>query len=269
MSENKIPKIIHYVWLGGKPIPERDQKYINQWKEMHPDYEFKLWNEQNFDMNCCEYVSEAFKNKKYSFISDYIRTYALYTEGGIYIDTDVELLKTFDNLLKYDFFTSFENMVMLNPAIMGATKENLLLKDLLDHFSKKHYYENKKKTKPDTFIMPIVASVIFKLKYNLKLDGSSQELNVNGMNCAFLSADYYHAQDYVSGQVKITENTHGIHRYSGSWLTSSQKSQDKLVVKIRNFFGDKIFRKIMKKFLNSKIKKYTKIYKKQEKLKYN
>lgn len=263
--ENKIPKIIHYIWLGGKPIPERDQKFIDGWKELHPDYEFKLWNESNFDMDVCDYVREAYANKKWSFISDYIRAYVLYNYGGIYIDTDVELLKSFDDLLKYDFFTSFENMVILNPAITGSTKGNKLVGELLDHFNRKTYFTDKKKTKVDSFIMPIVASVIFKKKFGLKLNNTFQELKVDDMTCAFLPCDYYHAQDYVSGEVVITENTHGIHRYAGSWLTAKNKKEDRFVENVRKFFGDKAFRKIMKKFLHARVRKYTKIYNKQEK----
>jgi len=264
--ENKIPKIIHYIWLGGKAFPEKEQKCIDSWKKFCPDFEFKLWNEKNFDIeNSVEYVKEAYKNKKFAFVADYIRLHVLYKEGGIYLDTDVELIKPFDELLNYDFFTSFENMVMLNPAIVGATKENKLIKNMLDHYSRKKLFTDKKKTKMDTFIIPIVASVIFKRNFGLKLNNTFQELKVDDMICAFLPCDYYHAQDYVSGEVIITENTRGIHRYAGSWLTSKNKKEDQFVENVRKFFGDKIFRKIMKKFLNARVRKYTKIYNKQEK----
>lgn len=264
--ENKIPKIIHYIWLGGKPIPERDKQFIDNWKKLHPDFEFKLWNESNFNMNACEYVKDAYANKKWSFISDYIRAYVLYHEGGIYIDTDVELIKPFDDLLKYDFFTSFENMVILNPAITGSTKGNKLVGELLEHFNHKKYYTDKKRKKVDTFIMPIVASVAFKKKFGLKLNNTFQELKVDDMTCAFLPSDYYHAQDYISGEVVITENTHGIHRYAGSWLSAKNKKEDRLVINLRKFFGDKTFRKLMKFFLKLRVKKYTRIYNKQEKI---
>jgi len=263
--QNKIPKIIHYIWLGGKPIPEKDQSFIEGWKKLHPDYEFKLWNESNVDLNACEYIKEAVKHKKWSFISDYIRAYVLYNYGGIYIDTDVELMKPFDEFLKYDFFTSFENMVILNPAITGATKGNKLVGELLDHFNRKKFFMDKRQKKVDTFIMPIVASVIFKKKFGLKLNNTFQELKVDDMTCAFLTRDYYHAQDYVSGEIEVTENTHGIHRYAGSWLSAKNKKEDRTVIRIRKFLGDKLFRKFMKLFLKLRVIKYTKIYNKQEK----
>ena len=96
---NMIPKIIHYCWFGGNPLPEDAQKCIASWKKYLPGYEIKEWNESNFDVNCCPYVSEAYQAKKYAFVSDYVRVYALYNYGGIYLDTDVEVKKSFNNFL--------------------------------------------------------------------------------------------------------------------------------------------------------------------------
>lgn len=104
-----IPKIIHYCWLSNDPFPEKIQMCMDSWKKIMPDYELKLWNTQNFDVeNSIPYVKEAFANRKWAFVADYIRLYALYTEGGIYLDSDVKVLKRFDDFLHHSFFTSME-----------------------------------------------------------------------------------------------------------------------------------------------------------------
>ncbi len=266
--ENKIPKIIHYIWLGKKELPEKEKKCLESWKKFCPDYELKLWNEDNFDIeNSNEYVKEAYKNKKYAFVADYIRMHALYEEGGIYLDTDVELLKPFDEFLKYDFFSTFENMVMINPAIVGAKKHNIVIKTILEDYHDRSFYLDKKKTKINLLPIPITASVILKNIFGVNLDNTYQEIAFKDTIICVLPCEYYHAQDYVSGEIVITPNTHGIHRYAASWLTGKQKKEDKFVANVRKFFGDRIFRKIMKKFLNIRVKKYTKMYKKNRKLK--
>lgn len=103
-----IPKKIHYCWFGRGEMPELAVKCIESWHKFMPDYEYKLWNEDNFDINCNQYVKEAYEAKKYAFVTDYVRLHALYTEGGIYMDTDVEVLKSFDSLLHLNGFIGFE-----------------------------------------------------------------------------------------------------------------------------------------------------------------
>ena len=108
-----IPKIIHYCWFGGKPLPELAQKCIASWKKYCPDYEIKEWNESNFNLNSCDYVREAYEAKKWAFITDYVRLYAMVTEGGIYMDTDVEVIKPLDPFLKHKAFSGFEDEVSI------------------------------------------------------------------------------------------------------------------------------------------------------------
>ena len=116
-----IPKIIHYCWFGGKPLPPKAKKYIESWKKFCPDYEIKEWNESNFDVHCCRYVEEAYNAKKWAFVSDYARFLALYNEGGIYFDTDIEVLKPFDNLLGCGAFFGFGWETLTLP-VFGASK---------------------------------------------------------------------------------------------------------------------------------------------------
>lgn len=103
-----IPRIIHYCWFGRGPMPELALKCIESWHKYLPDYEYKLWNEDNFDINSNQFVSEAYEAKKYAFVSDYVRLFAVYNEGGIYMDTDVEVLKSYDNLLHLSGFIGFD-----------------------------------------------------------------------------------------------------------------------------------------------------------------
>ena len=109
-----IPKIIHYCWFGGN-IPAKFEKYIDQWRKKCPDYELKLWNENSFDLSSVEYLKKAVKAGRWAFVADYVRLAALYQYGGIYLDTDVELLGTFDSLLdqNLDLKRANKSMVQL------------------------------------------------------------------------------------------------------------------------------------------------------------
>lgn len=162
-----IPKIIHYCWLSNDPYPDKIQMCIESWKKVMPDYELKLWNTENFDIdNSIPYVKEAFANRKWAFVTDYIRMYALYTEGGIYLDSDVKVLKRFDGFLNNKFFTSMEyhpfmverdcslndldkdgnrivdkyiSGIELQAAVMGAEKGCGYVKDVLEWYEDKHF----------------------------------------------------------------------------------------------------------------------------------
>ena len=116
----KIPKIIHMIWFGKKEMSEEIKKYVATWKEKCPDYEVMLWNEDNFDVNACQFAREAYENKKYAFVSDYVRLKVLYEYGGIYLDTDVGLEKSFDDFLDVaEGVLSFENDVWLGTAVIA------------------------------------------------------------------------------------------------------------------------------------------------------
>ena len=139
-----IPKIVHYCWLSGDPYPEKIQYCINSWKKVIPDYEFVLWDTNKFPMDTCPWVKEAFEAKRYAFAADYIRLYALNQYGGIYLDSDVEVIKKFDNLLHLPYFVgneSFENRI--ECAAFGAEKGTLWVKDCLDYYKFGSYQEDK------------------------------------------------------------------------------------------------------------------------------
>lgn len=129
-----IPKKIHYCWFGRGQKSELILRCIESWKKYCPDYEIIEWNEDNLDVNATRYTKQAYEAKKWAFVSDYARLYALYTEGGIYLDTDVELLKPLDCFLEHEAFTGFEVKDSPITAVMGAVKEHHIIKMLLDYY---------------------------------------------------------------------------------------------------------------------------------------
>ena len=133
-----IPKIVHYTWFGRGPIPADQQAWIEEWKRRLPDYEFRLWNEDNFDIALTPYVREAYLSRNYAFVSDVCRIHALLTCGGIYLDTDVELLKSFDPYLHHRSFCSWEGS-RIGMSIMGAQKGEKWLQLAMDYYRKRHF----------------------------------------------------------------------------------------------------------------------------------
>ena len=139
-----IPKKIHYVWVGTKEKPKLVIDCINSWKMILPDYEIIEWNNNSLQNIKNDYVSEAYKNKKWAFVSDYLRLYALYHEGGIYLDSDVEITQKIDQFLHLDFFSGYEvygenKRFFPITALMAAQKQNDIIKDLLDEYSNIHF----------------------------------------------------------------------------------------------------------------------------------
>ena len=129
-----IPKIIHYCWFGGNELPEMAKRCINSWKQVLPEYKIIRWDESNFDI-CNTYVKEAYENKKYAFVTDYVRLYTMYTYGGIYMDTDVEVLKPLDKFLVNKAFSGFENYMNIPTGIMACEKGYPDFKELLSYMT--------------------------------------------------------------------------------------------------------------------------------------
>ena len=136
-----IPKIIHYCWFGSKEIPEMEQNCIKSWKEKLPDYEIMFWNEKTFDINKVRYVKEAYEAKKYAFVSDYVRMYALYTYGGVYFDTDVEVIGDISKYLENEAFVGFENKTMVGTGIIGSKKESKILSEMLEYYNNHNFID--------------------------------------------------------------------------------------------------------------------------------
>ncbi|MBQ3116626.1 MAG: glycosyl transferase [Clostridia bacterium] len=264
-KEGKIPKILHYVWLGGKEKPDYLIKNLEGWKKFCPDYQIMEWNEGNFDINCNRYLKEAVEQKKWAFASDYIRLAVTYKYGGIYMDTDVELLKPIDKFLDVDFFANFENMVMISFTVIGAKPGSVVLKNMLSKYEDKPFILNAKRGKLDLTTNVILGSCMMKEDFGFLLNDTYQEKIIDGEKVVCYPHDFFFAQDYVSKEILLTENSHGVHLYASSWLGKKQRREDRFVENVRKFLGEKLFRKVMKRFLIARVKKYTRKYKKQNK----
>ncbi len=211
-----IPKIIHFCWLSGDAYPELIKKCMDSWNKICPDYEVVCWNTKNFDINICDYTKEAFAQKKYAFVSDYIRLYALYHYGGIYLDSDIEVMKKFDDLLDNKAFTSFEKEYTVAAWIFGSEKGNPIFKEFLDYYRDRHF------VLPDGTMdltpNPIPITQICK-KHGLMMNGMIQKLDY----ITIYSKDFFCPYDRATEKLNITENTHTIHYFNGSWISDGKK----------------------------------------------
>lgn len=221
----KIPKVIHYCWFGENQISEEYKKCILSWKKYCPDYKIKEWNEDNFDIHSNKYVEEAYNAKKYAFVTDYVRLYALYTEGGIYMDTDVEVLKPLDRFLDESAFSSFESNDMIPTGIMGAEKENVWIKDLLDEYKDLRFIKEDGTFDTTTNVIRITNLTVN--KYGLIQKSSYQKLK-DGIVTIY-PFDYFCPKDWKTGKINLTENSYTIHHFSGSWLTAEEQER-KLII---------------------------------------
>lgn len=210
-----IPKIIHYIWLGGKKLPDIATKCIESWKKYCPDYEIKRWDETNLDLNKYKFVQDAIEAKKYAFASDVLRTDILYNHGGIYFDIDVELLKPIDGLLSNDCFMGFETSNLIAPGlVMASVKENEDLVNILK------IYENLKFDINNLFNLTVCEIFTsYYEQFGLKRENKTQQIS----NTVFYSSEYFCPIDVITNKKHITKNTYSIHWYNASWYTPKQK----------------------------------------------
>lgn len=212
MSADRIPKIIHYCWFGRGEKPEIVKKCTDSWEKALPEYKIIEWNEDNFDIHINTYVQEAYQAKKYAFVSDYARVYALYHIGGIYLDTDVEVFRDFNDLLHHESFWGFEQENFIATSTIGAAKGNILIKSFLDSYQGKSF----KNGDGSNNQLTNVAIITDLLKgTGLKLDGKYQELPGIG---AFYPQTYFSPYDYINCRKFITEKTYTMHHFYKSWL---------------------------------------------------
>lgn len=218
-----IPKIIHYCWLSENAIPTDLQEYVDGWKKKLPDYEFVLWNFNKFEKNSSLWVQQAFDNKKYAFACDYIRLFAIYNYGGIYMDMDIEVLKNFDDLLDKNLMMAYEDYTCkgIEAGCFGAEKNNPLIKKCLD------YYEGRSFVKADGAfdMIPLPKIMMMQLDEYDKSD--------------FYSCDYFTAKSYETGELFNNTNTYAIHHFAGSWTSKAQQKYEARRTKYIKKFGRK------------------------------
>lgn len=206
-----IPKIIHYCWFGRGEMPELAQKCIASWHKYMPDWEYKLWNEDNFDVNSVPYTKEAYKVQKFAFVSDYVRLWALNKYGGLYMDVDFEVYKPFDDLLGWDAFAGFEGSKHL-PVMMGVVAscaDGIWVKEQLNHYQGRH------------FIMPdgsldLTTNVKF-ITDKMKSQGFVQNGKEQNYSDLHIFPVEYFCPRQTTGEYVRTENTYCDHLGMGSW----------------------------------------------------
>lgn len=221
-----IPKKIHYCWFGGNPLPEEAKKYIESWKKYCPDYEIIEWNENSFDVNSVPYVKEAIEARKWAFITDYVRLWAIYNYGGIYMDTDVEVLKPLDEFLKHPAFSGFESSCDIPTGIMAGEKGNPWFKMQLDYYTDRHF--KKADGSLDLTTNVVTITNITKQNYKIELNNTYQDIG----DIVFYPSEWFCPKDFRTQKIHITNNTVTIHHFAGSWLNPFSKCIRSLIKKV-------------------------------------
>jgi hypothetical protein len=211
-SVQRIPKMIHYIWIGNKTIPPMNQRCVESWRKFCPDYEIKLWNEKNYDFMEHPYARAAYNQKKWGFVSDYSRLDIIYNYGGIYMDCDVELLKPLDELLYNTAYAGMDFPGNVNFGLgFGSIKGLPLIKEMRDEYDKVDFeILNKEFDDSKTCVewqMPVF------LRHGLKLNPSFQI--IEGM--AIYPAEFFSPRSWITNQSYVTQNSYSIHYFDGSW----------------------------------------------------
>lgn len=244
-----IPKVIHYCWFGRNPIPAEYQKYIESWRKYLPDFEVKEWNEDNFDINCIPFIQEAYEVKKFAYVSDYARLKVLYENGGVYFDTDVEVIRPIDDLMERGPWMGIEkhtstpnNADQVNVGLGFAVEpRNSIIKEVMEFYENTHYIF------PDGHmeqipIVPVVTDVLRKHGMPKHVD---KPTDVAGIT--IYPWDYFCPQEFLSSKIERTPNTYTIHHYSATWMSRS----DKFKMWKGKFFTTNPLGKVIKKIINA------------------
>lgn len=235
--DKKIPMIIHYCWFGGKQLSKLAQRCLRSWRCFFPDYEIKEWNELNFDIHICPYVEEAYKMKKWAFVSDYARFWILYHYGGIYFDIDVEVIQSMENVLRNGAFMACEagheylsNLGLgINPGLgLGANSGLDLYREILNMYEKNHFYDVNGGMDERTVVDYTTAIM---REHGFQGNGKIEKI----YDITIYPPEYFCPMNYLTGKVTITENTFSIHYYSASWISPYKKMK----MFIRHRIGEK------------------------------
>jgi hypothetical protein len=242
-KQSKIPKIIHYCWFGKGEKPKLVKRCIESWRKNLNDYEIIEWNESNFNINCSDYVRQAYEARKFAFVSDYVRVYALYNYGGIYLDTDVEVLKSLDEFLIHDSFWGFEEKNFIATSTIGAAMGNELIKSFLDSYKGKKFILSDGSYNELTNV-----AIVTDILKNMGLLLNGQYQTINGQDI-FYPRTYFSPYDYINCRYFITENSYTIHHFYKSWMPLKIRIKTYMKkVLAKTIGGDKIaeIRKILK-----------------------
>ena len=217
-SEPLIPKKIHYCWFGGNPIPDQNKRWMESWSKYCPDYEIIEWNESNYDISKNKYMEQAYQTKKWGFVPDYARLDIIYEHGGIYLDTDVEIVRSLDDLLYQKAFAGFESRDYVALGLGFGAQKGLSLIDKM-----RQSYEDMSFIKDDGTLNLVASPVLqteFLKGYGLQCNGEYQIVD----EMTIFPEKVLSGKSVSTRRVRLTEYTHTIHHYDGSWVEQSQKS---------------------------------------------
>jgi mannosyltransferase OCH1-like enzyme len=242
-----IPKKIHYCWFGGRPLGKLGQKCFKSWQKFFPEYDIIEWNESNFDVSSCKYAKEAYEAGKWAFVSDYARYKILYDEGGIYFDTDVEVIASFDEIIERGAFVGCENPdrdtpLAINPGLgFGAEARHPFLMEMVREYEESSFYNDDGTENLKT--------IVERTTERLEGYGAQNKNDVQSVaGVSVYPAEYFCPINMNTGELKITPKTRSIHRYSGSWVDKGSKIRGKIYFLIVRFFGERTAKRIRKIF---------------------
>ena len=216
-----IPKIIHYCWFGGNPKPKLVQKCIRSWKKYCPDYKIVEWNESNFDVNIIPYCREAYHAKKWAFVSDYARLFIIHKYGGIYMDTDVELIKPLDQLLDLDCFLGFQHEKYVNNGlILGAVNGNSFVKKNAEIYERL-IFEPHIDSNHFVVCQEYTTNLLANMGLTIPDTGALQIVD----NVTIFPSEYFCPYDHRTFKLSVTANTYAIHHFASSWWDSKRKKE--------------------------------------------
>ena len=240
-----IPKIIHYCWFGGNPLPESAVKCIDSWKKYFPDYEIREWNETNYDVRKIPYIAEAYSVKKYAFVSDYARFDILYKYGGLYFDTDVEVIKSFSDILERGAFMGCEidggdYGINVAPGLGMAADPGLdIYREILEFYKTQQFLNADGSCNMETVVKKTTKIL---MKNGLKNQKGIQEV----AGITIYPREYFNPLQDSTGVLRITDNTRSIHWYEKSWLDTKSKMRSKITRPFHRLFGDDCFKWLRK-----------------------
>ncbi len=226
-----IPKVIHYCWFGGGPLPELAQRCIASWKKYCPDYEIKRWDETNVDLSSVDYMREAYEEKAWAFVSDVARLQIIYREGGIYLDTDVEIIRPLDRLLRHSAFGGIQYNTKVALGLgFGAQAGYPLVGELLSGYRRRHF-RLADGSLDRTAIPELQHSTFVRNGFN----GQNVKQTVGGM--VIYPMEYFCPICPGDGRVALTENTYSIHHFAASWCTEDERERMRIRQEIYQKWG--------------------------------